>query len=88
MDEERDGGECLAPRPLKPAERPSVCCHWLSWQVPPPSLCASQPAVGAAISLAPVEGIPVEDYLFGRPGDDARRDHRMLGCHGAGQLLS
>ena len=52
MDAERDGGGCLAPRPLKPAERLFTCCHWLSWRGPPPSPPPSQPAVGAAINVA------------------------------------
>jgi len=49
---ERDGGGRLAPRSLKPAEKPSVRCHWLSWRGPPLSPCASLPAVGTAISPA------------------------------------
>ena len=52
MDEKKDGDGRLAPRPLRPAERPSVRCHWLSWWGPPPSPPPSQPAVGAAINLA------------------------------------
>ena len=50
--EERDGGGRLAPRSLKPAEKPSVSCHWLSWRGPPLSPCASLPAVGTAIRPA------------------------------------
>ena len=63
MAEERDGGGRLAPRPLRPAERHSVRCYWLSWRGPPPSPPPSQPAVGALVKLALAVEIEWMEYL-------------------------
>jgi len=52
VDEEREEGGCLAIRPLKPAESPSVHSDWLSQQDPLPSWHASQRAVTVSISYA------------------------------------
>ena len=52
VEEEREHGRRLAIRPLHPAESLVLHSYWLNHRGPPPSLRASQPAVGVLISHA------------------------------------